>query len=279
LIRVVTLRKDLYSIRRFIEEDETICVINPDDGSLSNLHQLDGHPGVIFHRISGARFDDWDLQLATHFEIQGHRLINRPHILKLLRSKLDQALFFQKNNIPHPDWLAFRERYLDQDKNKKFIQKCKNGFVLKLERGNQGIGVNYYADLNQLNQMLETLWALGDQRFVISPFLKIKKECRLLVIGKNLSSCLERIPVLGGFKSNFHQEGHAKVSKPSPLMEQLSLKCHHLLGLDYASYDFVETQDGQTYLLEINPVTGFEQVEKVAKINVAKALLALAKKS
>ena len=52
-----------------------------------------------------------------------------------------------------------------------------------------------------------------------------------------------------------------------------ALRGFKLSGLDYVGIDVIEHNDGNYSFLEFNPVPGFEQVEELSEVNVARELI------
>jgi hypothetical protein len=77
-----------------------------------------------------------------------------------------------------------------------------NKYVLKMNRGNQGIGVNLISGTQSLKSILETFHALNDQKFIIQPYIEHKKELRIFVIKNQIMAIIEKTITSEDFRGN-----------------------------------------------------------------------------
>ena len=141
-------------------------------------------------------------------------------------------------------------------------------------RGNQGIGVNYIEGLKSLKSLLETFYAIKDQRFIIQPFIEHFKEWRLFIIkGEVIATVEKAITTQDDFRGNSKRSSGKLIKKLPPALEELALESFNNSHLDYAGIDILESSKGEYLILEINAIPGFKQVEELSKINIAKELI------
>ena len=76
------------------------------------------------------------------------------------------------------------------------------------------------------------------------------------------------------FRSNIALggKGYDTTGKLPTSFEEIAIKTAKLLKLDYAGIDIIE-RDGKPLVLEANGNAFFSEIEKVTKVNVAKALV------
>jgi len=286
------------SSKRFIEEankmDLPIKMLNPYDSSLafnqSNLSFPENNfltnkgPSSLFglHRCTGTNFDDFDLLFSESLLSKGIKIYNNPSSIKKIRGKDNQLLFFLQNALPHIPTLCFKGRpqkeFLENlnDNFKPFQHKEK--FVLKTTRGNRGLGVNLINGKSSLFSILETFWAMKDQRFILQPFIESFEEYRVFVIKNKFLGAIKKKadPSSFDFRKNCERsQGTLEFLKSenlSPAIRDLSEKAFKETGCLYLGLDIILTHDGPL-LLEINTVPGFEQLEKLSKQNVAKEII------
>jgi len=141
-----------------------------------------------------------------------------------------------------------------------------------MNRGNQGIGVNLVYGVHSLKSLLETFHAMKDQKFIIQPFIEHKKEWRVFVIKNQIISIIERTIGKDDFRGNSKRSKGKCIKKISSEIEAEILRAVELSGLDYCGVDIISDSNNY-YFLEINAVPGFEQVEELSGINIAKELL------
>lgn len=269
---------DLYTSKRLLIESQKLNYspiwLNPYEHhiSLNNPPNSPFLEGLYLHRTSGTRYDNHDLLVAKYYQELGLKITNPLEALNLFRNKDEQALFFHRHQLMGPETIIYRGALTPQcwedirgvSKNEKYI--------LKMNRGNQGIGVNLIQGVQSLKSLLETFHALRDQKFIIQPFVEHKKEWRLFFLKNELMATIERTLGSGDFRGNSKRSSGKLVKKiPSELLA-LALKSAQVSGLDYCGIDIIENGD-QFLILEINPVPGFLQVEELSAINIARELI------
>ncbi len=227
---------------------------------------------LYFHRSTGTNYDDFDLLVSSAHQSNGSIITNPLLALKTFRSKDQQQLFFQANELPSVEFVLYRGQTNDEIKQRLLDFKSKR-FVLKMVRGNQGIGVNLFESYPSLLSMLETFEAIGDQRFIIQPLIEHTKEWRLFLCGEKILACIEKRKDKDDFRGNSKRASAKFVKKIPQELINLGLKAIKDSGLDYAGIDIIEAKDGQLKILEINPVPGFEQAEVLSGVNIARELI------
>lgn len=273
---VSSLNSNLYTTKRFLEESKKlnysqISYLNPLDFSIpQTFEELEG---IFLHRSTGVNFDDFDLLIAQHFEHSGLRISNPLSAIFNFRNKDTQALFLRSQNIPTINSLVFRGP-LSEDLKAKLAALAKNQqYVLKTNRGNQGIGVSFINGLTSLYSVLETLKAMRDQKFLIQPFIEHQKEYRLLIIKNEIHAVIEKTIEEGDFRGNSKRTKATLITQLDPELKDLAHKCFEISGLDYAGLDILRDTSGQYHLVEINSVCGFEQVETLSGLNIAREII------
>lgn len=277
-ILVASESQGLYTTKRLLIEAKKLKMtglwFNPYESllSLKEHHSTTPVSGLYFHRISGTRYDDFDLTVARHFEDIGHKITNPLLSLTDHRSKDLQSLFFKRHHLPAVPSVLYRgvlnEKYWEE-----ISRLSRSGhFILKMARGNQGTGVNLISGVLSLKSILETFHALKDQRFLIQPFIEHKKEWRVFVIKGDIYGVIERSISSTDFRGNSKRSNGKFLKRISPELKELVLRAHELSGLDYCGIDLMDTKQGPMFL-EINAVPGFEQMEELSGKNIAKELI------
>lgn len=272
---IITTNPEFYSIKRFISEGQQyfseIDVFNPFLSLLdiSSLPSTINDADVVIHRITGARIDDHDLVLTDLIQQPKTLIINSLSSLKLHRTKSAQMVFYQKSGISVVPTIFIRNLIKKEELFELLKRYSQKEYILKFERGNQGIGVNYCSNQENLFSWIESLQALKLNTFMIQPFLDRLNEYRIYFCDNEIVATLVRKSTNeNSFKVNHHQEGHAELcEKPPRMLLEMAQKIINLSGCFYGSIDIIESRSQKCFLLEVNSVTGFEQFEKVTKID------------
>lgn len=274
-IIVASESPNLYSTKRLLLEASKLKYsntwLNPYDFLISNQNKKE-ICGVYFHRTTGIRYDDFDLAVSKYHQNLGFKITNPLVPLESFRSKDKQTLFFSKNNLSAIKTVSYRGELTDDNWEIISTLSEKEKFIIKMNRGNQGIGVNLVNGVQSLKSLLETFKAIKDQRFIIQPFIQHKNEWRIFILKNEIIGIIERKLKNDDFRGNSKRSIGKYVKKISSGIQNEILRGVQLSGLDYCGVDIID--DGHNfYFLEINPVPGFEQIETLSEINIARELV------
>ena len=275
-IIIASQNPNLYTTQRLMTEAKKLkhspIWINPYTSILPT--KLKKKAGLYFHRTTGITYDDFDLVVARFHELSGMTVTNSLCSLRNFRSKDQQALFFLENQFPTIPTLHYRGEITDNLRSEINKLSPKNHhYILKMVRGNQGIGVNFIQGEQSLYSFLETFHAMKDQRFLIQPHVPHKKEWRFFVIKEMIIACIEKNLDKSDFRGNAKRSQGKFLKKIPPHLASLVLEVFQKSQLDYAGIDVLECPQKGPLLLEVNPIPGFEQAEKLSGKNIARELL------
>ena len=269
------LSSDLYTIKRLISEAKilkhSVSYLNPYQFNIPiTPKQVQGH---YFHRTTGTNYDDFDIIVTKHHELCGHTVTNPLERLKIFRSKDTQSLFFHEHNIPGIRTLLYRGSLTEIVEEELLSFSVDQKYILKMSRGNQGVGVNILESYKSLRSVLETFHAMKDQRFLIQPYLPHKKEWRVLFVRNEIIACIEKNISKDDFRGNAKRSNGKLLKRLPTELKEIAIHTFLSSGLDYAGIDLLETTSGEIKVLEVNAVPGFEQAEELSAQNVARELI------
>jgi ribosomal protein S6--L-glutamate ligase len=278
-IIILSESPDLYTSKRLCDEARKLKIsakcINPYKNTLFYKNKDCGvkHlPTLCFHRTTGIRYDEHDLTLSKYFNYLGYQITNPINHLETFRSKDSQSIFFLNNNIKSIPSISLRGMPDKEVLEEIFSISKNNKYVLKMNRGNQGIGVNLISGTQSLKSILETFHALNDQKFIIQPYIEHKKELRIFVIKNQIMAIIEKTITSEDFRGNSKRSKARFIKTISNEIHEEILRIANLSGLDYCGID-VLISNNQIIVLEINAVPGFKQIEELSKLNIAKELI------
>ena len=266
----------MYTTKRLLAEGAKLkrstTWLNPYETHLNAHLEKNKIGGTYFLRTTGIRYDDFDLVCAKYYALHNYKIINPLDALSIFRSKEMQAQFFiehQFNSIPS---FMYRGQLTDSIWNALLSLSPSGNYVLKMNKGNQGIGVNLIQGTQSLKSFLETFHAMKDQRFLIQPYLPHKKEWRVFIIKNEIHAIVERTISPNDFRGNAKRSSGKLITKISVEARKEIERVSLLSGLSYCGIDLILDYDGFKFL-EINPVPGFEQVETLSQKNIARELI------
>ncbi len=220
----------------------------------------------VLVRTTGVYGDDRDLKL-----LEGRPgIINNLASLKLFRSKDSQYRYFEKQSIPHLRWFNLSETSLD--KGEEFLNSFPEEveFLVKPLRGQGGWGIQVMTK-GEFPFWWKTQSDKNDLSYLVQPYLKNARECRVFFIQNDFFVSLERTPTQS-VAANFTQEGNAHLCETPLELKQIVHKLMADTGLVYGALDCL--WDGSGWIiLEVNVAPGIEQLEKVSGLDIIREFI------
>ena len=245
---VVTRNQETYFIKRLTEEVRELVFWNPWE----NAGLPDAETYLV--RTSGVYGDDRDLDLLRN---SPHTVINPVSSHELLRDKAKQFLFLERKGFHLIPWNTL-------DGRGDFLPEK---ILIKPIRGQGGWGIRV---MNQ-EEFLKWEKKTTDRSWLVQPYLENVKELRLFFCGDE-EVLLERT---GEIAANFTQGGSARMIPVPSELSELGEEIRMITGLRYGAIDLFETEKGEHLILEINPVPGIEQLEKVSGLNIVRKVISI----
>ena len=285
-LTILTENGQRYSANRLGHEANQLGLAtklhNPLD-ALTPFTIRDQAPGMVAHRITGIYFDQNDLAYSIMRQQQGDFIFNSPQTLTMWRDKGMQLAQLANDEMKIVPTFALRGA-VAPERLDQLESNCANfldsppdqlSYVVKSVRGCRGIGVNLLHGRNSLYSFLQTIWAIKDQRFLIQSYLPAQKEYRLFFVRNRLVAALVKQCNGKDFRNNMGRSGATANAPKSTLPAEMvtkSLAAFARTNALYGACDLLQYGD-QYYLLEINLVPGFEQMETLSSCNIAKEIL------
>lgn len=157
---------------------------------------------------------------------------------------------------------------------KKYVEVL-GGFpiILKTRSSTRGIGTIKVESWPSLISTVDYLTSIG-QEFIMRSFIRARRGCRLIVLGNEvIASAVFRMQE-GDFR-NAATPG-APVYESMNLSDQLNneaVRASHLANFDFSGVDFLEDEEGNFFLLEVNNPTGFSALIDVCGVDISGKLL------
>ncbi len=205
---------------------------------------------------------------ALHcLERLGVRVINSAGAIERTVDKYYTSFLLSGAGIPTPKTLVTE----DFDAALAFCRET-GDVVLKPIFGSEGKGMVRLSDPDTAYRVLRA-WELNRYIYYLQEYLPhYHQDIRAFVVGgKVVASMRRRSP---GWKTNFSQGAEVESVVLSDEMEKLALAAVRLLNLDYAGVDLMPTEDGETYVIEINSIPGWRGLQKTSGKNIAALVVA-----
>ena len=272
---LISRNPNLPTISRIYEESKhlnlELQLFNPEYFSLS-FADTSGYFEEVFqsdrilNRYTSVNEQDLDLELFPKKIIDKH--INHPLGVRTTRSKLNQLVYFTENNYQTIPSLISKG-LLNEEVINTFIESHGDCYLAKPIRGNGGKGITLFDSARSLKSYLESCHDLRDQNFIIQPIIPSAIEIRVFLVNFQALYLIKK-------ETNQNQEDLRLNLSRNPSIEFLNpqndnstiveqaVKISKDLGLKLCAIDFLINKDNE-YILEINSVPGWEQLEKEVK--------------
>lgn len=208
--------------------------------------------------------------VVAQFEAMGIPVLNRAEAIAKARDKLRALQVLAGRRIPVPATVVVRgEEDLPEALDIVGGLPC----ILKLLQGTQGVGVMLAESKEALEAILQAFWSLG-HTVLLQEFIAESrgKDVRAFVVGGHVVGAMRREAKLGEFRSNIHRGGVGRAVTLRPEDERDVVLAAHVLGLDVAGVDYLESKDGPK-IIEVNASPGFQGLEEATRKDIAGAIL------
>lgn len=285
-IGILTTRNQQYHPnRRFLEAahkmghcalliDPWKChlVVGHNGGMITYRGRGFPHLDVVLPRI-GATIEDYEMAVVRQLELLAIPLVNGYDSIAKSRDKFSCLQVLASHGIRVP-----RSIVVTDSRNLVRLIRDLNGppVIVKLLRGRQGTGVTLAESHQAVEFVLNNLSGFGDSA-LLQEFVGESRgrDVRALVVGGEIKASMVRQSRGGDFRSNIHLKGVGAGIDLSEEYRKVAAKSAKALGLDVAGVDMLESRDGPM-VLEVNYSPGFRELEKVARIDIAGAILSYA---
>ncbi|MCP3941294.1 MAG: RimK family alpha-L-glutamate ligase [Desulfobacteraceae bacterium] len=190
---------------------------------------------------------------ADLFNAMGKTTFPSYHTYKFAQDKIKQTAIFQMLGLPHPRTKIF---YGLQPK-KLILKEFNFPFIAKIPRGSaNGIGVHLIQTPKDLEQYLSQQGPA-----YIQEYLPIKRDMRIIVIGRQVALGFWRIAAKDTFKTNLSQGGKISFDPLPAKALDLALLTANKCGWDDVGIDIIQSAN-RLYLLEGNMKYGTKGFQK-----------------
>jgi ribosomal protein S6--L-glutamate ligase len=288
-VRLAVLSRNprLYSTSRLVEAararghdaevvDPIACALHVSRGRQRLVHrgeELGGFDAVI-PRI-GASITDYGLAVLACFEHMGVVAVNTSQAIAASRDKLRALVRLSEHDVGIPRTVMARD-----PKQVRAAVDAVGGtpVIIKLLQGTQGVGVMIADSREGVESTLDTLWGLG-QNIILQEFVAESRgrDIRAIVVGGELVGAMRRTAKKGEFRSNLHRGGAGRQVVLDEVYAEAALAAAHILGLDVAGVDILESADGPA-IVEINSSPGLRGIENATGVDLAARIVAHAER-
>jgi len=242
-------------------------------GGNGNRITYNGQPAeeydVIIPRLSSATAR-YGGEVLHHYEWLGIPIVNSVHAITDARHKFRSLRILAQHGLPIPPSLTVGSATYLEDISSEIGEYP---FILKPFHGTHGVGVML---LDTPTSLTSTVDALCDMHrdYVIQSFIAEAAgvDIRILVVGGKAIAAMKRRALKGEFRANIHQGANGEAIKLTEEYKRIATAAADALQLNIAGVDLLQTKNGPV-ILEVNPSPGFEELQSVTGIDIAKTMI------
>ena len=224
---------------------------------------------VVIPRLSSATAR-YGGEVVLHYEWLGIPVVNTANAIAEARHKFRSLRILAQHGLPIPPSLTVGSATYLEETSKNIGDYP---YVIKPFYGTHGIGVMFLDTPTSLTSTIEAMCDLH-RDYIIQSFIAEAAgvDIRILVVDGNVIAAMERNAVAGEFRANIHKGAHGRHITLPEKYKRIAIDAASALQLNIAGVDIMKTKNGPV-ILEVNPSPGFEELESVSRVDIAKSMI------
>lgn len=222
-------------------------------------------------------FWDKDVLLASHLEKMGYRVFNSSSAIKNCDHKGLMHLVLSNNKIAMPKTIISPMIFDYSLNSEDYLINCYEtlgeSVIIKESMGSFGMQVYL---INNREEFINKVKELNKNRidFIIQENIKSSfgRDVRVNIIGDKVIGAMLRESETD-FRANISQGGKGALIELNKEQEEIALKAHKALGLDFSGVDLLFGENDKPLLCEVNSNLNFLSFEKIWGQSFGKKIL------
>lgn len=222
-------------------------------------------------------FWDKDVLLASHLEKMGYKVFNSSKAIKYCDHKGLMHLVLSNNNIKMPRTILSPMIFDYSLNNEDYLIKCYEtlgeSVIIKESMGSFGMQVYL---INNRQEFINKVTELNKNNinFIIQENIKSSfgRDIRVNIIGNKVIGAMLRESEVD-FRANISQGGKGRLIELTKAQEEIALKAHKVLGLDFSGVDLLFGENDEPLLCEVNSNLNFLSFEEIWGKSFGKKIL------
>lgn len=222
-------------------------------------------------------FWDKDVLLASHLEKMGYKVFNSSKAIKYCDHKGLMHLVLSNNNIKMPRTILSPMIFDYSLNSEDYLIKCYEALgesvIIKESMGSFGMQVYL---INNRQEFINKVTELNKNNinFIIQENIKSSfgRDIRVNIIGNKVIGAMLRESEVD-FRANISQGGKGRLIELTKAQEEIALKAHKVLGLDFSGVDLLFGENDEPLLCEVNSNLNFLSFEEIWGKSFGKKIL------
>ena len=222
-------------------------------------------------------FWDKDVLLASHLEKMDYKVFNSSKAIKYCDHKGLMHLVLSNNNIKMPRTILSPMIFDYSLNSEDYLAKCYEtlgeSVIIKESMGSFGMQVYL---INNREEFINKVTELNKNNidFIIQENIKSSfgRDIRVNIVGNKVIGAMLRESEVD-FRANISQGGKGRLIELTKEQEEIALKAHKVLGLDFSGVDLLFGENNEPLLCEVNSNLNFLSFEKIWGKSFGKKIL------
>ena len=232
-------------------------------------HSVDDYDAVIVRRVPGGSAEQvfYRMDVLHRLEDSGVLVVNPALSIERTVDKYYTSALLEDAGIRTPRTVV-TESFTEA---MEAFEELGGDVVVKPLFGSLGMGITRVSDPDLAHRVFRALEMMRNvyyiQEFISHPGV----DHRIFIIGGTIIASMRRVAV--GWKTNISGGGKAEPYTPSDDEAELSLRAAERLGLIYTGVDIIVSDEGETYVVELNSTPGWEGLQTVTDVDITGAVV------
>lgn len=201
------------------------------------------------------------------WQSRGIHVVNSPVCLETCIDKVLTLKQLEDDKIPFPRTFACQT----SGQAMQAFEALGHDVVVKPIFGGEGRGIIRICEAEMAYRIFSSLEKTQSVIYCQAFIQEIAKEMRLLFIGDKLFSILKTNP--HSWVKNAARGGSADVYTPTAEEIELGMAACHSIGGEVVGVDILQDREGNYWVLEVNAVPGWKQIEQVLDTDIAREVI------
>lgn len=243
-----------------VKNTEVIPYYNEEGEGKIKLNRVLEKPKFII-------FWDKDIYLAKHLENMGYRLFNNSKAIDNCDDKGLMHLALASKSIKMPKTylspMIFYPENIEDDYLISIFKDLKEDVIIKEAKGSFGMQVYNIKSKEEFINKVSDL-NIRNSRFIIQENIKTSfgRDIRVNIVGNKVIGAMLRESTVD-FRANISQGAVGKLITLNREQEEIALKAHKALELDFSGVDLLFDEKEKPILCEVNSNLNYLSFEKV----------------
>ena len=201
-------------------------------------------------------------------EDQGIPVINAARAIERSVDKFYTTALMHQAGLPVPETVVCERADDAMDAIRRMLADG-GEVIIKPIFGSMGHGLVRVGDADLAWRVVRPLELMRSVFYVQRAIDHGGRDVRIFVVGGRVVGAIERTAAEGDWRANVARGGTARPIDVSAEWRDHAIRAARVVGADYAGIDMLESQAGESFVLEVNGIPGWQGLQTATGIDVA----------